>query len=322
MAELRDGQGSIPAPVNTGEGKSKQRDSLLRQQQLQGPDITADENGLENILVHVVGINGEWLWSSVLPMHYTMDEVQNQFQLSDPIRFGEQDGTWYKLSWDFARVGPYPSTSAQAQYTPFGRPIYEQRIDLASANGFLRSIDTREVWITAARVVVIPAAVREWQRQWESANFKHRYQFLVLESSYPVRNIHFVQNALVDSAEHALILDCADGRIPALTEHYIRSQHSLIMFDQAHVDMVVRFKSLFQASTDPVTYDSSSSTANAHRVCLHGVKLVIGSNCWMEEVGTLSEHDREWIQRNSIYVKLFQNSGWAGQEGESECEYH
>ena len=322
MAESRDGQGIPPAPANKGKGYGKQDESLTQQECLPGPDATSDEHGLENILVHVVGISGEWMWSGVFPMHCAMDEVQRQFHLSDRIRFGLHEGMWYKLSWDFARVGPYPLGSAQTQYPPFGRPIYALRIDLGSAKGFMRSPDTREVWITATRVFVIPAAVKWWKKQWDRAVHLNTYQFLVLETSNHLKMIQFVQNALVDTAEHALILDCADGRIPALTDNYIRSQHSLIMFDQAHVDMVVRFKSLFQASTDPVTYDSSSSTANAHRVCLHGVKLVIGSNCWEEEVGTLSEHDREWIQRNSIYVKLFQNSGWAGQEGESECEYH
>ena len=57
---------------------------------MQGPAPVVDEDGLENILVHVIGINGEWLWSSVVPEHLRMDELQRMFQMSDRTRFGRK----------------------------------------------------------------------------------------------------------------------------------------------------------------------------------------------------------------------------------------
>ena len=111
-----------------------------------------------------------------------------------------------------------------------------------------------------------------------------------------------VQNALVDSPEQALILDCADAVVPALKGNYVRSKHPLIMFDEAHASMIIRCKKLFQASVNPVTYGSSPTNQFVHTVWLHGVKLVIGSNCWKEEVSKLEESEREWIDNNSVYV--------------------
>ena len=146
-----------------------------------------------------------------------------------------------------------------------------------------------------------PEGVRVWQNQWEDG-CKDRYLFLVLESPTRMGKTRFVQNALVDSPEQALILDCADAVIPALKGNYIRSKHPLIMFDEAHAQMVIRCKKLFQASINPVTYGSSPTNAYVHTVWVYGVKMVIGSNCWAEEVSKLSESDREWIKSNQVYV--------------------
>ena len=112
----------------------------------------------------------------------------------------------------------------------------------------------------------------------------------------------YVQSALVDSPEQALVLDCADAVVPALRGNWDRKKHPLIMFDEAHAEMVIRCKKLFQAGLNPVTYGSSPTNAHVHTVWLHAVKLVIGSNCWAEEVKQLSNADREWIEKNSVYV--------------------
>ena len=147
-----------------------------------------------------------------------------------------------------------------------------------------------------------PAGVRKWEKQWQDRVVRDRYLFLVLESPTRMGKTRFVQSALVDSPEQALILDCADAVVPALKGNYVRSKHPLIMFDEAHASMVIRCKKLFQASMNPVTYGSSPTNQFVHTVWLHGVKLVIGSNCWKEEVSKLEESEREWIDNNSVYV--------------------
>ena len=124
---------------------------------MQGPAPVVDEDGLENILVHVIGINGEWLWSSVVPEHLRMDELQRMFQMSDRTRFGLVDGHWYKLVYDCKWVGPYPEAHVRSMEWPGprGRPHHSLRMDVGSVDGLVRAIDTREVWITAIKVLVI-----------------------------------------------------------------------------------------------------------------------------------------------------------------------
>ena len=122
-----------------------------------GPAPVCDDDGLENVLVHVVGINGEWMWSDVLPEHYDMEEVQKIFHMSDPKRFGvSNDSHWYKLIWQYGTVGPYPPNHWKARY-PLQpeRKVFCLRKDLRMVNGLSRAEDTNEVWITAVRVPFI-----------------------------------------------------------------------------------------------------------------------------------------------------------------------
>ena len=77
------------------------------------------------------------------------------------------------------------------------------------------------------------------------------------------------------------------------------------MFDEAHASMILRCQKLFQASINPVSYGSSPTNALVHTVWLHGIKLVVASNVWSEEVLLLSlaAADRQWIQSNSVHIK-------------------
>ena len=114
----------------------------------------------------------------------------------------------------------------------------------------------------------------------------------------------FVQSTLVRRAEEALILRCADAGFPALKGNFKYSQHKLMMLQEAHPDMVIRHKRIFQASLNMVSCGSSTTNSFVHRTCLHGVKLVIRSNGWEEELGSLSPDDRQWVKDNSVYVQV------------------
>ena len=39
---------------------------------------------------------------------------------------------------------------------------------------------------------------------------------------------------------------------------------------------------------------------------MHGIRLVIGSNVWADEVLALPKRDRQWIEDNSVYVYVDQ----------------
>ena len=143
-----------PGPRSLGYGRRHAVWSP-RERPVLGPAAVPDDDGLENLLVHVIGIDGEWLWSGIVPQHYRMDEVQKIFQLSDRERFGLRDGHWYKLLWDFHKFGPYPLSHPRCPLLPPERPVHVVRMDLTYANGVMRSPDSREVWITAIKVLVI-----------------------------------------------------------------------------------------------------------------------------------------------------------------------
>jgi hypothetical protein len=142
-----------------------------------------------------------------------------------------------------------------------------------------------------------------WATQYDPDNPLDRYKFLVLEGPSSIGKTRFVQGALVDKPEKALILDCSDAVVPALKSNFSRQKHTLVMFDEAHASMIIRCKKLFQASINPVSYGSSPTNAFVHTVWLHGIKLVVASNVWSEEVLSLAAADRQWIQSNSVHIK-------------------
>ena len=107
----------------------------------------------------------------------------------------------------------------------------------------------------------------------------------------------------MNKPEQALILDCSDAVVPALKGNFKRRLHTLVMFDEAHAKMIIRVKKLFQSSINPTSYGSSPTNAFITTVWLHGIKLVVGSNVWEEEVLALPAADRKWIRQNSVHIK-------------------
>ena len=147
----------------------------------------------------------------------------------------------------------------------------------------------------------------QWRSQYNPEKPLDRYKFLVLDSPSQVGKTRFVQGSLVRRPAEALILDCADAVVPALKGNFSRSKHTLVMFDEAHAEMVIRCKKLFQASVNKTTYGSSATNAFVHTVWMHGIRLVIGSNVWRDEVAALPKPDQDWIKQNSVYVYVDRN---------------
>lgn len=150
-ANLEQIQTGHAASKGTGKGYGKYTEVA----RTQGPSPVPDEHGLENLLVHVIGISGEWLWSDVIPEHTPIWDVQKRFQNSDLRRFGFNDGHWFKLLYQVGRAGPYPRGSERATFRGFYEPSYLMQVHLGAVTDILRSSETREVWITAIKVLVI-----------------------------------------------------------------------------------------------------------------------------------------------------------------------
>ena len=104
-----------------------------------------------------------------------------------------------------------------------------------------------------------------------------------------------VQGALVNHPSQALELDCADAVVPALKDNFSRVHNIFIMVYEAHAEMIVRGKKVFQAGINLVTYGTRPTNVNVTNAWLHGIKLVIGSHVWLEELERVKPYDRQLV---------------------------
>ena len=150
---------------------------------------------------------------------------------------------------------------------------------------------------------VIPEIV-EWSRTFDGPHPLGRCKFLVLDGPSQMGKRSFVQSTLVSRPEEALVLDCADAVIPQFKGTFDNTVHKLVLFDEAHAEMIVRCKKLFQSSVNPMIYGSSCTNAFVHSVWIYGVKLVVVSKVWQAELKALPKEQADWIEANSIYVRV------------------
>ena len=83
-----------------------------------------------------------------------------------------------------------------------------------------------------------------------------------------------------------------------------RSRHKSILFDERHVDTVIANKKLFQAPPCMLQMAQSATNCHSYEICLHGIMLVICTNCWTEELAQQPHHHREWLVQNSVLVHV------------------
>ena len=82
------------------------------------------------------------------------------------------------------------------------------------------------------------------------------------------------------------------------------SRHKLVLFDEAHPEMVAKQRLLFQAGTQIVQLGTSATNCHSYSVFVHRVRMVLASNYWSRELKTLSEDDRAWLAGNAHVVSI------------------
>ena len=145
----------MPPRVTSRKAKAAKGKRSWTPERMRRPAAVPDDDGLENVLVHVVTMTGEWLWSRVVPVSMRVEHLQHLFRLSDESRYGTNDEEYWKLTLAGSTVGPYPCDSERGITAPPGRPVFVLRIDLEKASGVMRSSDTAEMWITAVKVTAV-----------------------------------------------------------------------------------------------------------------------------------------------------------------------
>ena len=128
-----------------------------------------------------------------------------------------------------------------------------------------------------------------------------RRPFLVLDGPSRMGKTQFVM-ALVPLGG-ALDVNCSECMGPPLRT-FDMGAHSLILFDEGSVAMVLRNRKLFQAPNSLITIGTSPTNQHAYNVYLNNTRLVICSNSWQEQLGQARSVDADWIKANQVYVRV------------------
>ena len=68
--------------------------------------------------------------------------------------------------------------------------------------------------------------------------------------------------------------------------------------------MIIDNKELFQATNNWIRLGVSATNCHSYEVMVHGIKIIILSNKWSQELKELPESDRKWIVANQFYTRL------------------
>ena len=98
-----------------------------------------------------------------------------------------------------------------------------------------------------------------------------------------------------------LIVDCGAAEQPDL-RHFDPLVHESIIFDECHASTVANNRKVFQGTTQTVSLGHSATNVFAYKVWLYGIKMILTSNRWHEDVAALQPSDQAWLHHNSIVL--------------------
>jgi hypothetical protein len=139
--------------------------------------------------------------------------------------------------------------------------------------------------------------VEEWLQHYD--DIKDRYKFLVLDGPSQMGKTRFA--ASLTSVEKFYYLDCSTCIMPDMRS-FNRRHHEVVLFDEIKATTVVSVKKLVQSSIDVVSLGSSQTNMNLYRIWCHRTKMICASNRWKAELSSLDAPDREWLEKNTVYI--------------------
>jgi hypothetical protein len=157
-------------------------------------------------------------------------------------------------------------------------------------------------------VFMPPSWKEEFLLQYEDLN-KHRFNFYVATGPPKTRKSQSIRCQYPIGA--LLELNCAGVIDPDFRQ--LRPHHKAILFDEAHPKMIAKYKVEFQASNAPCTLGTSATNIHAYSKRLYRVQMIICSNRWHEDLQSLPEVDRQWVNDNAIVQNVEQ---WTFRTGE------
>ena len=143
--------------------------------------------------------------------------------------------------------------------------------------------------------------VAEFNKQFDK--IRGRYKFLVIEGKSMTGKTYYTK-WLMGNPSRVFETNCASCPEPELRD-FKALYHQVILFDEASPKMVLSQKKLFQAPPCFIELGCSTTNCHAYRALLSGIRLVICSNGWSEEVEALtSQADKDWLHDNSFLLNV------------------
>jgi hypothetical protein len=100
-----------------------------------------------------------------------------------------------------------------------------------------------------------------------------------------------------------LELSCEGMTEPDLREVKF-NQTRVVLLDECSATLILGYKKVFMGSPALVTLGSSKTGCYSYKVWTHGVKFVVCTNRWTEDVEALPPSDQQWLQRNTILLQV------------------
>ena len=146
--------------------------------------------------------------------------------------------------------------------------------------------------------VTIPCIV-SWIQSFSV--IKDRYPFLVLDGPSCVGKTRFA-SALVPH-EKSYYCDCSNDNPPDLRDFTV-VDHDLIILDELSGQAAIKYKKLLQASSDWCKLGCSPTQQHTYDVFVGGVRIVVATNTWTEDLKRMPTVDAAWLIKNSVYVRV------------------
>ena len=140
--------------------------------------------------------------------------------------------------------------------------------------------------------------VSRWEKQYEQK--MGRYLFLVLDGDSCFGKTKYAMG--LQPLGSTFYCDCTAGT-PDLRD-FDGDQFSSILFDELTAKEAIKLKKCLQASNEPSMLGVSPTMMSSYEVHTWRTRIIVSTNLWKSGVKKLKKLDRDWMEKNSIYIAV------------------
>ena len=213
-----------------------------------------------------------------------------------------------KSEWVSSRVqdGKFSLEGCREEFVKCGRNVRENLANLDIVSQERTHLAMREHINEVQRRLRLSRMPVHTYEQVESfhAQFgteKDRRPLLVINGPSGLGKTTFVRSWC--EPDEILELSCEGMLEPDLREVKFNKTR-VVLLDECSATLILSYKKVFMGSPALVTLGSSKTGCYSYKVWTHGVKFVICSNRWLDDVQALKPSDQQWLQRNTILLQV------------------